>query len=334
MVGFCTHPKLVEHETGSQHPERPDRLRAILRAVRESGLIESPDPFPDFKIEFGPLVQAAQKLVELPLPAPASEELLPLVHYPPHIQLIKRISAAGGGVVDQADTPIGANGFEMGLLSLGSAIACCDAVMKDQVQRAFSAARPPGHHAEPDRPMGFCLFSNIAIAARYVQKTYGIERVAIIDFDVHHGNGTQAAFEDDHSVLFVSLHQDPRTLYPGTGYDYEVGEGPGRGMTMNLPIPPGAGDDLYIRALEMRLLPKLDDFKPELLMISAGFDAHADDPLANIEMTDAGFERMTRLLVGAAKIHCDGRVISLLEGGYNLQALGRSVVRHLVGLQQ
>lgn len=332
MVGFCTHPKLVEHDTGPHHPERPDRLRAILKAVRDAKLIDSPNPFPNFQLEFGAMPTPDQKCVELPLPTPADESLTSLVHFPGYLDRIKGFCDAGGGVIDEADTHCGRNGLEMALLSLGSAITCCDAVMTGKVQRAFSAARPPGHHAEPDRPMGFCIFSNIAIAARYVQKKYGLERIAIVDFDVHHGNGTQAAFEDDHSVLFISLHQHPRTLYPGTGYDYEVGDGPGRGFTLNLPMQPGSGDDEYRRVMETRVLPKLDDFQPQLLMISAGFDAHADDPLAHMQVTDEGFELMTRLLVGNAKTHCGGKVVSLLEGGYNIRALGSSVVRHLMGL--
>src|SRR5213076_2711406 len=160
-----------------------------------------------------------------------------------------------GGVVDQSDTPVGANGFEMGLLSLGSALAACDYVMQNKGSRAFSAARPPGHHAEPDRPMGFCLFSNLAIAARYAQRTYDVARIAIVDFDVHHGNGTQAAFEDDPSVLFLSLHQHPRTCYPGSGYEWEVGVDAGRGYTMNIPFMPGAGDEEYLAAIDQKVLP-------------------------------------------------------------------------------
>jgi acetoin utilization deacetylase AcuC-like enzyme len=332
MLGFCTHPKLVEHDTGPDHPERPDRLRAILKAVRDAKLVESPSPFPNFTLDFGPMPLVEQKLIELPLPTPADESLVSLVHFPGYLDRLKAMCAAGGGVVDESDTVCGRNGVEMALLSLACAIDCCDAVMTEKVQRAFSAARPPGHHAEPDRPMGFCFFSNIAICARYIQKKYKLERIAIVDFDVHHGNGTQAAFEDDHSVFFVSMHQHPKTIYPGTGHDYEVGDGPGRGYTLNLPLQPGCGDDEYRRVLETRVLPRLDEFRPQLLMISAGFDAHAEDPLAHMQMTDEGFEMMTRLLAGHSKNFCDGKIVSLLEGGYNLRALGRSVVRHLIGL--
>jgi acetoin utilization deacetylase AcuC-like enzyme len=238
----------------------------------------------------------------------------------------------GGGVLDLGDTPVGPESYEVALLSLGSALRACDAVMKGEVTRAFSAARPPGHHAEPDRAMGFCLFSNIAIAARHAQRAYGLERVAIVDFDVHHGNGTQAAFESDRSVMFISLHQHPRTCYPGTGYEWEIGTGPGRGYTVNIPFDPGSDDADYLRVIDERVVPELDEFRPQLLLISAGFDAHREDPLAHMNLSDECYELMTRHVVSVADQHCGGRVVSVLEGGYSLAALGRSVVRHLIGL--
>src|SRR5438552_2541361 len=320
LVGFSSSPRFVEHDTGPHHPERPDRIRAIHRAVREAGLIDSPDPFPDFTIDLGlraaipspgipregrgegsasflldslsaenphpnPLPayrergsERGGKLIELS-PTLADEKWLRLVHPQHYIDRIRQICQRGGGVLDLGDTSVSANSFEIALLSLGSALTCVEAVLSGQLTRAFSAGRPPGHHAEPDRPMGFCLFSNMAIAARYAQQKHGVSRIAIVDFDVHHGNGTQAAFEDDPSVLFVSLHQHPRTCYPGSGHDYEVGEAAGRGLTMNLPMQPGADDDDYLQAIDERVVPKLDEFRPELLMISAGFDAHRDDPL-------------------------------------------------------
>jgi acetoin utilization deacetylase AcuC-like enzyme len=176
------------------------------------------------------------------------------------------------------------------------------------------------------------LFNNVAVAARYLQAKHGVETVAIVDFDVHHGNGTQAAFEDDPSVLFVSIHQHPSTCYPGTGNEWEVGEGPGRGTILNVPMEPGGGDEEYIQAFHGSILPKLDSYKPQMLLISAGFDAHLEDPLAKMNLTEDGFFQMTRLLVQAAQTHCGGKVVSVLEGGYNLRALGRSVVRHLAGL--
>jgi acetoin utilization deacetylase AcuC-like enzyme len=321
--------------TGPHHPERPDRIRAVHRAVRDAGLITSPDPFPDFALDTGiKPIGGGMKLIELE-PQAADERWLSMVHTPQHVAHVREICAAGGGVLDQGDTPVGQNSYDIAMLSLGAALRAGDAVMTGEsgIVRAFSAARPPGHHAEPDRPMGFCLFSNVAIAARYVQRTYGVGHVAIVDFDVHHGNGTQVAFEDDPSVLFISLHQHPRTCYPGSGYDYEVGEGPGRGYTLNIPFMPGSGDDEYLAAFDAKVLPKLDRFRPELLIISAGFDGHREDPLAHIELSEDAFEQMTRKLVDVANVHSGGKVVSVLEGGYNLRALGRSVVRHLIGME-
>jgi acetoin utilization deacetylase AcuC-like enzyme len=332
MVGFCTSPRYVEHQTGPHHPERPDRIRAIARAVRDAGLVTSPDPFPEFEIELGIDPADGEKLLELE-PAPADEKWLSLVHTEKQIQHVKQICQAGGGVLDQGDTPVGKNSFDIAMLSLGGVLRACDAVMTGQVQRAFAAVRPPGHHAEPDRAMGFCLFSNVAIAARYIQKQYGVGRIAIVDFDVHHGNGTQAAFDTDPSVLFISLHQHPRTIYPGSGYEWEIGTGAGCGYTLNIPMQPGLGDDAYMQAMQEKVLPALDAFKPEIMLTSAGFDAHCDDPLAQMEVSDEGFEQMTRVLVQAAEKHCAGKLVSALEGGYNLVALGRSVARHLIAMQ-
>jgi acetoin utilization deacetylase AcuC-like enzyme len=331
MVAFSSSPRFVEHRTTLHHPERPDRIRAIHRAVREAGLVDSPDPFPNFEIDLGLKKLDKPKLLELE-PKLADEKLLSLVHTPQHIQFVKETCERGGGVLDQGDTPVITRSYEIALLSVGSAITCCDAVMSGRATRAFSAARPPGHHAEPDRPMGFCLFNNIAIAARYLQKQHNIGRIAVVDFDVHHGNGTQAAFEDDNSVLFISLHQHPNTCYPGSGHDWETGEGAGKGFTLNLPFDPGAGDVEYLETFDRRVIPTLSEFKPEILLISAGFDGHREDPLAQINLSEECFEQMTRKLAHVANQHCGGKVVSLLEGGYNLRALGRSVVRHLVGL--
>ena len=333
MTGFCSSAKFVEHHTSAAHPERPDRIRAIAAAVRQAGLIETPNPFPGFQLNLGPLPHCSGGLVDLGEPGTADEKWLLLVHTAQHVERIRRVCAAGGGVLDEGDTPVGPKSFEIALLATGAILGCCDAVVGGKVRRAFAAVRPPGHHAEPDRVMGFCLFSNVAIAARYLQQGHGVGKVAIVDFDVHHGNGTQAAFESDPPVLFVSLHQDPRTCYPGTGYEWEVGEGAGRGFTLNLPMSPGSDDDDYLEVMEARVLPKLDEFRPEFLLISAGFDAHRDDPLAQIDLSEEAFERMTRMLVGVANAHCGGRIVSALEGGYNLRALGRSVVRHLVALR-
>lgn len=332
MLGFCTSPEFVEHLTGELHPERPDRIRAVALAVRAAGLIASPNPFPDFSLDLQLKPVGGEKLVEIS-PRRPNEQDLELVHSRRQIEHVRHVCEAGGGVLDQGDTVVSSRSFDVALLSSGAVLSCCDAVIGGSVRRAFAAVRPPGHHAEPDRSMGFCLFGNVAIAARYLQRRRGVGPVAIVDFDVHHGNGTQAAFEEDPSVLFISTHQHPGTCYPGSGHDWEVGEGAGRGTTLNIPLMPGAGDEEIIAAFEEKVIPKLDDFKPEILLISAGFDAHQDDPLANLEVSEAGFEAITRMLVEAADVHCGGRIISSLEGGYNLRALGRSVVRHLVSLR-
>jgi acetoin utilization deacetylase AcuC-like enzyme len=334
MIAFSSSARFLEHVTGPQHPERPDRIRAVAKAVRDAGLVTSHNPFPGFEFDFGAMPRAPGKLLELPEPMPADEQLLALVHPWQYIESIRDVCAGGGGIVDDGDTPVSAESFDIALTALGALLDCCNAVVGAKAMRAFAAIRPPGHHAEPGRPMGFCLFSNIAIAARYLQQQHQVGKIAIVDFDVHHGNGTQAAFWTDPSVLFISLHQHPRTLYPGTGYEDEIGEGPGRGTTLNLPMEPGAGDEKYIEAFNNRVLPAIDAFKPQMLLISAGFDAHRDDPLANINLSEECFGEMTRLLVQAANVHTNGRLVSTLEGGYNLRALGRSVVQHLIAMQQ
>jgi acetoin utilization deacetylase AcuC-like enzyme len=322
-------------------------LRAIHRAVREAGLVRSADPFPEFEIEMGPLPASGVRAVEL-APRLASVEELMLVHPREHVERVRHVCEIGGGVLDQGDTPVCPESSELARLSTGGVLVACDYVLAGTVpgegnsvtevtkplgtRRAFSAGRPPGHHAEVDRAMGFCLFANVSIGARYLQQKYGVKRVAIVDFDVHHGNGTQAVFEADPSVYFVSMHQHPRTCYPGSGYEWEIGVDGGRGFTMNVPFQPGAGDEEYLAALTGQVIPAIEAYGPEVLMISAGFDGHADDPLANIELSEEGFARITRELVAFADRRCGGRVISALEGGYNLRALGRCVVRHMVEL--
>src|SRR5687768_15992464 len=227
MVGYCTQKQFVEDVCGVRQTERPDRIRAIWQAVEQARL--------------RPLSNC--KRLEA---APADSKSLALVHTPRHLERVRHVCAIGGGVLDQGDTPVCPASYDTALLALGALLRCCDAVITCEVRRAFAPVRPPRHHAEPDRPMGFCLFSNIAIAARYVQQRYHIGKIAIVDFDVHHGNGTQAAFEADPSVLLVSLHQHPRTCYPGTGYEWETGTGAGRGFTMNIPFDPGCSDAEYL----------------------------------------------------------------------------------------
>jgi len=332
-VAFAFSPRCVEHDTGPYHPERPDRIRAIARAVRQAGLIDSPDPFPQFKFDCGlkppphASTTAAPKLLELSA-EPADERLTLLVHTPEHLRRVRHVSAIGGAL-DDGDTPVRPGSDEIALISLGLAIAAGEAVVRGSTRRAFAACRPPGHHAEPNRAMGFCLFCNIAILARHLQKAHGLGKIAIVDFDVHHGNGTQASLEEDPTILFVSLHQDPRTLYPGTGFANETGRGPGAGFTLNIPLTPGSDDANYLAAIESQVVPALEKFAPEILLVSAGFDAHVADPLSQMNVTEDGFFNMTRRLADFADSRCNGRLVSLLEGGYNLLALGRSTVAHL-----
>lgn len=332
MTGFCSSARFVEHRTSSVHPERPDRIRAIATTIRAAGLIDSANPFPDFQIDLGEFPPGIPKCIELDEPAPAEERWLGLVHPADYVDRIRNLCANGGGLLDAGDTPVGPESFEIAKLAAGALLGCCDTVIGSRVKCAFAAVRPPGHHAEPNEPMGFCLFANISIAARYLQGAHGVGKIAIVDFDVHHGNGTQAIFESDPSVLFISLHQDPRTCYPGTGYAAETGTGAGSGFTLNIPFLPGAGDEEYRVAMHQQVIPKLDAFRPEFMLISAGFDAHRDDPLAQIDLTEDAFGEMTRMLVAVANAHCGGRIVSALEGGYDLRALGRSVVQHLIAL--
>lgn len=331
MIGFCSSPLLVEHTTGPHHPERPDRLRVIYKSLIQTGLLALDDPFANyaFKLSLPP----AKCPPMLPItPQRADEKQILTVHSQRLVDKIRHVCQVGGGVLDQGDTPIGPMSYECGMLSAGCAIAATDAVLTGKVRRAFAAGRPPGHHAEVDRAMGFCLFDNVAIAARHAQKVHGLQRIAIVDIDVHHGNGTQAIFEADPSVLFISLHQHPRTCYPGTGYEWEIGTGSGRGYTLNIPLNPATDDAEYLKILDARVIPELLEYRPEMIFLSTGFDAHQDDAIADLRLTDDGFELVTRVFTAAADHLCQGRLVSVLEGGYSLPALARCVVRHCVGL--
>jgi len=331
MIGICTSPRFVEHTTSPDHPERPERIAAIFQGLRQSGLVTSPNPLPPV-VDLGPMPLAGFTCLELE-PIPVDEKWLLAVHPPAYIERVRRICKVGGVIDAQGDTPVGPASFEIARLSTGAILTCCDVVMNGTARRAFSAGRPPGHHAEPDQPMGFCLFANVAIAARYLQQRHGIKRIAIVDFDVHHGNGTQAVFESEADVLFISLHQHPKTSYPGTGFEWETGFGPGDGFTLNIPLIPGTEDAEYLDAMDRLVIPRLNQFRPEFLLVSAGFDAHRDDPLASLNLSEEGFAQITRRLVAVAEEHCSGRLVSALEGGYNLRALARSVVRHVTELR-
>jgi acetoin utilization deacetylase AcuC-like enzyme len=225
------------------------------------------------------------------------------------------------------DTVVSQHSYQTALLAVGGTLAACDAVIKGQVRNAFCAVRPPGHHAESTRAMGFCLFNNVAVAARYLQAQHSLSKICIIDWDVHHGNGTQNAFYRDPSVFYISIHQYP--LFPGTGKKGETGEADGEGTTLNFLCPAGYGDKEYLRIFETEIAPAVERFGPDFILISAGFDAHRDDPLANMKVTEEGFAGMTEVATTLAAKCCNGRLVSLLEGGYNLEALARSVETHL-----
>jgi acetoin utilization deacetylase AcuC-like enzyme len=243
---------------------------------------------------------------------------------------VQAASARGQAALDP-DTIVCSDSYTVALKAIAGTLAAADAVMQGQVSQVFCAVRPPGHHATPQRPMGFCLFNNVAILARYLQRQHGLDNILIIDWDVHHGNGTQAIFDDDPSVLYFSVHQYP--FYPGTGATTETGHGRGQGFTMNVPLPAGSGDDTYIAVFERQLLPRALAYRPDCVLISAGFDAHYADPLAHMQVTEEGYRRLTQIVKEIATTCSQQRLISVLEGGYNLEALGRSVQAHVEELQ-
>lgn len=252
------------------------------------------------------------------------------VHESTYHDEARALCERGGGFLDAGDTIVSRGSYEAAIASVDAALTAVDLVAAGRAKNAFSAMRPPGHHALPDRAMGFCIFGNISIAARHAQVVHGMKRVAIVDFDVHHGNGTQHIFYDDADVLFVSMHQYP--LWPMSGLPDECGIYDGEGTTLNLIAPPGMPESEQLQVFSQQAIPKVAAFQPEILLISAGFDAHRDDPLADLNMTEAGFARMTRELMDVAAECCQGRVVSLLEGGYNLDALESSVVAHVLEL--
>ncbi|GJL53578.1 MAG: acetoin utilization protein [Nitrospirales bacterium] len=306
-VGLVTDTAYLDHEMGSGHPESPDRLRAIQARLLSTG--------------------TSDRLIQLPAQS-AQKKWIELVHETSYIKKLETKSPSSGYASLDADTTLCPGSLRAAYLAAGGAMAAADAVMAGQVDHAFCAVRPPGHHAEGDRAMGFCVFNNVAIVAKYLQEHHGLERVLIVDWDVHHGNGTQHTFFEDPSVLFFSTHQFP--FYPGTGTATETGRGDGNGMTVNVPMPGGQGDEEYREIFQRVLVPAANQFKPDCVIISAGFDAHHNDPLASMNLTETGYADLTRIVLDIAAHHAAGRVISCLEGGYHLQGLAQSVDQHLL----
>jgi acetoin utilization deacetylase AcuC-like enzyme len=304
---FITHPACLNHLTPPGHPERPDRLRAIERIFAHD--------------LFAPLIRAE---------APAADlDTIALCHPMDYVTAIRDASPKNGMVQIDADTSMSPGSFEAALRAAGGGAHAVDEVMAGRVSNAFVATRPPGHHTETARPMGFCLFNNAAIAARYAQKRHGIDHAAIVDFDVHHGNGSQDIFWSDKTVMYCSTHQMP--LYPGTGARSERGV---HDTIVNAPLSPGDGGAAFREAFESVILPRLRDFRPELIVISAGFDAHQRDPLANLNLLEADFLWATQKIVEVAQASANGRVVSMLEGGYDLEGLAKSAAAHVSALMQ
>jgi acetoin utilization deacetylase AcuC-like enzyme len=304
---LISHPACTNHVTPPGHPERPDRMRAVEEALAD-------ERFQMLAREQAPM---------------ADGDIVSLAHPMEYFEAIRNASPSEGMVRIDADTSMSPGSFEAALRCVGGAKLAVDEVMNQKARNAFVATRPPGHHAETAKPMGFCFFNNAAIAARYAQKRYDVERVAIVDFDVHHGNGSQDIFWNDKSVMYCSTHEMP--LYPGTGAVSERGE---YDMIVNAPLRAGDDGEKFREAFDNAILPRLRNFRPDFLVISAGFDAHTRDPLANLNLVEADYTWVTQRLMQIADESAQGRIVSLLEGGYDLQGLARSTAAHVTALMR
>lgn len=313
-TGYFTHDAFLRHLTGPMHPERPPRLQAIHRRLEQSGLL--------------------QQLLT-PQFDPAPDQALLLAHDADYLDRLQTACQTGQTSIDCGDSAICPESADIARLAAGAVLAACDQVLAGTLDNAFCAVRPPGHHAEVDRSMGFCLYANVAIAACHLRQNRRLDRIAILDFDVHHGNGTQHVLDARQSgVLFCSIHEDPRFLYPhNSGFARETGNAHARGSILNLPMPPGSSDAQWQAALTQHFFPAARAFDPQFILVSAGFDAHHDDPLAHCELSTSFYTWVTRQLIAlASQTAADGRIVSVLEGGYNLEALADGVETHLATL--
>lgn len=310
VTSLITSEKFKDHITGPGFPESPERLDAIIDHLELSGLINELD-----------VVEPIRK----------DKNFCKLVHDNEYITRVRQACELGAPIVDTGDNPISKNSYDTALLAVGGITEAVDRVFTGKANNAMALLRPPGHHAEKGMAMGFCLFNNVAIAARYAQQNYEVEKVAIIDFDVHHGNGTQHIFESDPTVMYVSLHQYP--FYPGSGSADEIGSGDAKGTTINYPLKAGVGDEEFIDIFNDSLSDKVLKYNPDLIIVSAGFDAHMDDPIGGLRVTTEGYHNMSKTITKIAGEVCGGKIISSLEGGYNLKALAESVAAHLKALK-
>ena len=307
-TGFLYDDRYQEHLTGNYHPEMPDRLPAVYRGIQEAGLLEQLT-----------LIKAV----------PADLKWVETVHDPQYIERLQKACKSGDNIFDSPDNQMCSATYEVSLLAVGGILEATRRVMEGELDNAFCAVRPPGHHAEVSQAMGFCYFNNVAIAARYIQQQWDIQRVGIVDFDVHHGNGTQHIFERDATVYYYSIHQHPTFAYPGTGREFETGKDAGRGYTKNSPMLPGQGDKEYKQILQRDLVPAFADFKPQVILVSSGFDGHIEDNMSDIKLTTDGYTWIIKMIVELAAEHAQGRLISVLEGGYSIRRLPELARNHV-----
>ncbi|PID40786.1 MAG: histone deacetylase [Proteobacteria bacterium] len=307
-TGYVHDNRYMRHETGTYHPDLADRLSAVYDGIKASGLLD--------QVTLLPAIRAELKWVQT-------------VHDTGYIHRFEEVCLSGNSTFGYPDNQICADTFETAFLAVGGVIDAARRVMEGELDNAFCAVRPPGHHAESNQAMGFCYFNNVAVAARYVQQAHGVRRVGIIDFDVHHGNGTQHIFETDPTVFYYSIHQHPSFAFPGTGREFEVGVRKGAGFTKNSPVLPGQGDDMYRQLIEYEMMPILDAFKPQVIIASTGFDAHRDDEMSDISLTTEGYTWIMQEIMKLANLHAGGRIISVLEGGYCLERLGELAANHV-----
>ena len=307
-TGFLYDDKYQQHLTGNYHPEIPDRLPAVYKGIQDAGLLEQLI-----------LIKAV----------PADLKWVETVHDPHYIKRLQEACTRGDNIFDSPDNQMCSETYEISLLAVGGVLEAARMVMAGELDNAFCAVRPPGHHAEIGTAMGFCYFNNVAIAARYIQKEWEIERVGIVDFDVHHGNGTQHIFERDPTVFYYSIHQHPTFAYPGTGREFETGKDAGRGYTKNSPMLPGQGDTEYKKVLQRDLVPVFADFKPQVILVSSGFDGHIEDNMSDIKLTTEGFTWIIKTILDMAAQYAQGRLISVLEGGYSIRRLPELARNHV-----